>query len=117
MDESFDFRKAKEYLQSRESHEREANEHQRTAILAKVVDSLKSLFAHTELEIYLVGSIIQPYKFSPQSDVDIVLKNFKGDRFELWTHLEALIQRNVELIIFENCHFQEHIIKTGYKVL
>lgn len=117
MDQNFDANQAKKFLEKRELQEREQRERERIAVLADVTDKLKALFSNGHVEVYLVGSIMQPYTFYPHSDIDIVLKNFDGDRFDLWTKLETLIQRNVEIILFEHCHFQEHIIKTGYKVL
>ena len=86
-------------------------------MLAIAITHIKKRFINTTVEVFLVGSVIQPYMFHPHSDIDIVVKNFKGDRFDLWTQLEMLIKRNIEVIIFENCHFQEHVIKSGYKVL
>ena len=81
------------------------------------IDTLKNIFSNTDVEVYLVGSITSPYMFYSHSDVDVVLKKFQGDRFKVWTELETMTKRNVEVIIFENCHFQEHVLKNGYKVL
>ena len=116
MEKDFDTLKAKKFLERRESVEKERREQERIATLRIVVDGLKELFFQSEVEAYLVGSITQPYVFYPHSDIDIVIKNFKDDRFDLWTQLETMFKRNVEIVIFENCHFQEHVIKTGYKV-
>lgn len=117
MNKNFDIDQAKKFLQNRESLEKEQRERERVAILALVENTLKSLFRNNNIEIYLVGSITQPYMFYLHSDIDIVIKNYKGDRFDLWTKLETLIKRKVEVILFENCHFQEHVIKNGCKVL
>ncbi|MFI5343067.1 MAG: hypothetical protein ACHQUC_02475 [Chlamydiales bacterium] len=117
MNKNFDTNQAKQFLEQRESLAKEERERTRKAIFTLAVDSLKNLFMDSDVEVYLVGSITQPYMFYPRSDVDIVVKNFIGDRFELWSQLEMLIKRNVEVIIFESCHFQEHVIKSGYKVL
>ena len=117
MDEHFDTQQAKEFLASRELQEREQREHERIAVLTLVTDSLKKLFSHSNVEVYLVGSITKPYAFYPHSDVDVVLRNFQGDRFDIWTKLETMITRNVEIIIFKDCHFQEHVISAGYKVV
>jgi len=117
MNKDFDKGQAKRFLEKRESLEKEEREKERNATIKLVVKTLKKLFDHTDVEVYLVGSVTQPYMFYSHSDVDIVVKNFKGDRFDLWTQLEALIKRDVEVILFENCHFQEHVLKSGYKVL
>jgi predicted nucleotidyltransferase len=117
MDMQFDKEQAKKFLIEREAQEKEHDEQERLDLLAKVLRILKELFSNSDVEIYLVGSIIHPYKFHSKSDVDIVVKNYKGDRFDLWTKLESLIQKKVEVIIFENCSFQDHVTKAGYKVL
>lgn len=117
MDDHFDTQKAKEFLANRELQEREQREHERIAVLALTVDSLKKIFSDSNIEVYLVGSVTKPYSFHSHSDVDVVLKNFNGDRFDVWTKLETMIKRNVEIIIFEDCHFQEHVIKIGWKVV
>lgn len=117
MEKPFDVQQAKKFLMLRETLEKKERERQRITTLTAVIDSLKTLFFLSEVEVYLVGSITQPYMFYPHSDVDIVLKNFKGDRFDIWVQLEGMIKRNVEIIIFEHCHFKDHVIKNGYKVL
>ncbi len=76
-----------------------------------------NLLSTSNTEVYLVGSLTQPYMFHSGSDIDVGVKNFKGDRFDLWTKLESSFNRNVEMIIFEDCHFQDHILKNGSKVL
>ncbi len=117
MENQFDINQAKKFLENRESLIMEKSEQERSYVLKKAIHCLEELFAHTNVEVYLVGSITKPYTFHPRSDVDIVVKNFTGDRFDLWTKLETLIGKNVEVILFENCHFQEHVLKSGYKVL
>jgi len=117
MDKNFDVNEAKHFLEGRESAEREKKEAERESTLVLVIDSLKKIFSSTDVEVYLVGSIIKPYMFHSSSDVDVVLRNFAGDRFDIWTRLEAMTKRNVEVIIFENCHFQDYVVQSGYKVL
>lgn len=117
MASSFDPDLAKKHLEARESQEREAREKERIAAFTAVVHRLKGMEFPQQIEVYLVGSITQPYLFYPHSDIDIVVKNFQGDRFDLWTQLEELLGRRVEIILFEKCHFQDHILKNGYKVI
>jgi predicted nucleotidyltransferase len=117
MDEIFNIDKAKRFLESRELEEKEKRETDRNSTLVLATNALKDLFSHTDVEVYLIGSITKPHMFSPYSDVDVVLRNFKGDRFDVWTGLETIIKKKVEVIIFENCLFQEYILKNGYKVI
>lgn len=117
MANPFDPDIAKNHLEAGESQERERREGERIATLALVVDRLKAFEFSKEVELYLVGSITQPYQFYPHSDIDIVIRNFQGDRFALWTELEAIIHRKVEIILFEKCSFKDHVLKRGYRVI
>lgn len=116
MQPEFDQEEAKKYLTKQDCQQREQREQERSLLFQKVVAILKQKFGKTFVDVYLVGSIIRPYQFSASSDVDIVLKNFTGDRFELWTQLEKEIGRSVEIILFESCSFQEFVSSEGYKI-
>lgn len=117
MDQNFDFNEAKKNLEKQERQKKEALEQERIDLLENVVNALKTIKFEPSVEVFLVGSITQPYKFHSGSDVDIVLKNFTGDRFDLWPQLERMIKRNVEVIIFENCSFQDYVMSMGYRVI
>ncbi len=112
----FDSDEAKEYLQRRAEQLKEQYEEERKKLLGSVIAILRNEFKDSSIEVFLVGSIIQPFNFTPRSDVDIVLKNFEGDRFALWAKLEKKIGRTIELIPFETCNFQEFVLKDGLKV-
>jgi predicted nucleotidyltransferase len=113
---NFDSEAAKKFLGDRERKEKEENEETRKTLLQKVIIILKEEF-HSPIEIYLIGSILRPYSFSTRSDIDIVIKNYHGDRFDLWTNLEKKFERKVEIILFETCPFQEFVLKEGLKVV
>lgn len=98
-------------------NKRRRREEERQELLQKVSLILKQEFKESNVEVYLIGSIIQPFRFSSRSDVDIVLKNYKEDRFDFWTRLESKIGRKVEIIPFETCRFQEFVLKEGIKVV
>lgn len=117
MTQKFDPDEAEKFLRLKEEKEQKAKEEERKAILARTISVLQEKFQDSKVEVYLVGSIIKPFSFSSRSDVDIVLKNYSGDRFELWGQLEEKIGRPVEIIIYETCHFQEFINKEGLKVI
>src|ERR1700733_16166033 len=107
----FDAEGAKKYLEAREQREREENENLRRLVLEKTLCALKEEPFEKGVEVFLVGSVTQPYAFTKSSDIDIVVKNFHQDRFDLWTRLESRIGRNIEVIQFENCSFKNHIEK------
>ncbi|HNA62593.1 MAG TPA: hypothetical protein PKW79_05920 [Rhabdochlamydiaceae bacterium] len=113
----FDFEAAKKSLRLKEERENEHKEEERLHFLQRAKTILEKEFKGTGVEVYLVGSILQPSRFTSMSDIDIVLKNFHGDRFELWAKLDRQIGRTVEIIIFETCHFQDFVLKDGLKVV
>lgn len=113
----FDQHAAKKNLLAREKKTLESRELSRLELLEKCQTYLKKRLSSEKVEVYLVGSITQEYSFREDSDVDIVLKGYNGDRFEIWTELEAALNRRVEVIIFESCHFQDHVVKHGIKVV
>jgi len=117
MGKKFDKEEAKKFLFQREEKKREEQEKERKRVLQKAISILEKEFKGSDVEIYLVGSVLRPFSFSSQSDVDVVLKNYKGDRFEFWVNLEKKIGRDVEIISFETCQFQESILKDGLKVV
>lgn len=113
----FNTDRAKDYLIQREQQAREKREALRLSKFKKACDVLKERFSHSDVEVYLVGSVTRPYSFGGRSDIDIVLKNFYGDRFETWASLERDIDHKVEIILFEKCHFQDYVLTKGVKIL
>lgn len=117
MAEEFDVEEAKKYLASKEKKEKEEREEERKKCLEKTLAVLKNEFENSETEVYLVGSITRPFAFTRQSDIDIVIKNYHGFLFDLWPKLENAIGRTVEVILFEQCHFADFVLKEGLKVV
>lgn len=116
MTKPFDSDEAKRFLLAKEEKAKKQREEVRLVLLEKTIAVLKSEFQNSTVEVYLVGSIVQPNRFSTHSDIDIVVKNYTNDRFELWSKLENLLGRTVEIIPFESCPFQEFVLKEGFKV-
>ena len=121
MEGKFDVEAAKKFLRAREEKKRtqveEQKDEERKPLLIKTISILEKEFKGTSVEVYLIGSILQPFNFTSRSDIDVVLKNYQGDRFELWARLEREIDRTVEIICFESCHFQEFVVRDGFKVV
>ena len=113
---TFDLEKARRFLLLREQNRKNFLEAKRQEVLQKTILALKEFFKDSRVEVYLVGSILKPYHFTQRSDIDIVTKNFRGDRFELWSQLEDICGREIDLIIFEKCNFQEYVLQYAYKV-
>lgn len=117
MTTPFDPNAAKKFLKERDAQERSNQEEIRKALLEHTIAVLKEEFPGDEVQAFLVGSILRPNQFTKISDVDIVIKNFHGDRFALWSRLEAKIGRQVEIILFEQCSFKEFVESDGLKVV
>lgn len=112
----FDSEEAKNFLLAKEKRDKQRKEEERNFLLAKVIVILEKEFKGSSVEVYLIGSIIKPFGFSSRSDIDIVLKNYKEDRFDFWAKLERNLNKRVEIILFETCPFQEFVLKEGLKV-
>ena len=117
MQDPFDPEAAKKFLTEREKLKETEQEAFRKLLLQKVITVLQEDLKDSSTEAYLIGSIIQPFSFTMRSDIDIVLKNYQGDRFDFWTKMEEKIKHKVEIILFEQCHFQEFILQKGFKVV
>ncbi len=117
MKKQFDRQEAKKFLLAREEKEKQQQEDSRQRILQHAISVLQKKFIESEVQVYLVGSVLRAYDFNTTSDIDIVIRNFKGDRFQLWSELENLLERSVEIIQFETCHFKEFVEKEGLKVV
>jgi hypothetical protein len=117
MQDPFDPEAAKKFLTEREELQKTEQETFRQLLLEKVTAILQAELQGSLTEAYLIGSVIQPFAFTIRSDVDIVLKNFHGDRFDFWTKMEEKIKHKVEIILFEQCHFQEFILQKGFKIV
>ncbi len=117
MASEFDPIEAKKFLKEREENTRKDQEKIREEFLWNVISILREHFKDSAVQVYIVGSLIRPNQFTSSSDVDIVVKNFTGDRFALWSALEAKIGRTVEVILFETCQFKEFIESDGLRVM
>lgn len=117
MNNKFDSEEAKNFLLAKEEREKQQREEERNSLLQKVISILEKEFKGSSVEVYLIGSILKPFGFSSRSDVDIVLKNYKEDRFDFWAKLERNLSRKVEIILFETCPFQEFVLKEGFKII
>lgn len=115
MNNKFDSEEAKNFLIAKEEREKQQKEEERNSLLQKVILILEKEFKGSSVEVYLIGSILKPFGFSSHSDVDIVLKNYKEDRFDFWAKLERKLSRKVQIILFEACSFQEFVLKEGFK--
>lgn len=63
---------------------------------------------------YLFDSMTQPGKFSQYSDLDLAEDSLnQGDPFGLISYLSTHLDRDVDLIPLDQCHFVDKIRQTG----
>lgn len=63
---------------------------------------------------YLFGSMTQPWRFSQSSDLDLAVDSLEqGDPFGLISHLSTHLDRDVDLVPLDQCHFEDKIRQTG----
>ena len=63
---------------------------------------------------YLFGSVTQPGKFSQNSDIDLAVESLQdGDPFGLASYLSLHLNREVDLVPLDQCHFAPKIRQIG----
>lgn len=63
---------------------------------------------------YLFGSMTQAGRFSPQSDLDLAVESLKqGDPFGLASYLSLHLNREVDVVPLDQCHFADKIRQMG----
>lgn len=102
-------------LDARLARQKAANEQARQQILQMTRHWLGSNAAHYGIERgYIFGSVMMPGRFSDRSDVDLAVETHKtGDICALMGDLSMYINRDVDLIPLDQCHFAEKIRRIG----
>jgi hypothetical protein len=89
----------------------------RISVLGQICEALTVLsHQYGWEEVYVFGSIIKPGRFQPRSDVDIAIKGL--DKLQLYSFISdisSFLERDVDVIALEECHFSQFIIKKGVK--
>ena len=100
--------------------ERDNNlENTRKNVLAYTLDFLNRIKNNLPVEeIYLFGSILRENMFDDNSDIDIAIKGLKNESqfFKIFTQLDKIPNRNVDLLLLEECSFNNLIIKYSLKI-
>lgn len=64
---------------------------------------------------YLFGSVVQPGRFTAGSDIDLAVETLKeGDPFGLVAYLSLALDRDVDLVPLDQCHFAVKIREKGF---
>lgn len=92
-------------------------EQERAEVLTRIIPLLRAYFFRKRVqEVYLVGSVLREGKFLPSSDIDVAVLGLQEDYFKTLTELEQLLDRTVDLIELEGCHFKDDIAKWGLRI-
>lgn len=88
-----------EYHARRDRDRREQRESARLAVLDQVRSSVVRLAPRFPgiRAVYLFGSLMQPGRFSPRSDVDVAVDGDLESETPFWRALEEALERNVDL--------------------
>lgn len=106
-----------EILDKKMEELRESAERQRKKVLDKLVDSFSGLAEEFSFSsAYVIGSLMEPYKFFSDSDVDIAVEGLHAAHyFGLASRLSVFVERDVDLIELEKCEFADRIRKCGLR--
>lgn len=102
-------------LDARLTQQKADNEQDRQQILQMTMSWLGENAARYGIEGgYIFGSVTLPGRFRDRSDVDLAVETHKtGDICALMGDLSMHINRDVDLIPLDQCHFAEKIRRIG----
>ncbi|MCD6506493.1 hypothetical protein J7M22_07675 [Candidatus Poribacteria bacterium] len=93
-------------------------ENLRKETLRGTIAALKGYFQGVDVEaVYLIGSLLREGKFYEFSDIDVAVKGFKGDVWELGCELERVLNRDVDVIALEKSDFKDFVERHGLRVI
>lgn len=109
----FDFSIWKRNLARKE----EEREKLRCAVLARLDEALKVLSAkYSWDEIFIFGSVARKGTFHDRSDVDIGIEGLDPlQHYAFVGELSGLLERDVDVVLLEECGFAERIKEKGLK--
>ncbi|MGB4644284.1 MAG: nucleotidyltransferase domain-containing protein [Dictyoglomaceae bacterium] len=97
--------------------EYEERELKRKRVLEELIPKLKDYFKDKEVDkVFIFGSILREGLFYDFSDVDIACEGLKENYFRVFSELEDLVGRNIDLVELEYCRFREDILKRGIRI-
>lgn len=97
--------------------EYEERELKRKRLLEEIIPKLKDYFSDKEVEkVFIFGSLLREGLFYDFSDVDIACEGLKENYFKVFSDLEELVGRSIDLVELEHCRFKEEILKRGIRV-
>ena len=102
-------------LDARLAREKEQNERERQQLLPLALAWLQAHGLDYGISRgYLFGSVTQPGRFTQSSDIDIAVDTWEtGNIFGLMGYLSLYLNRDVDVIPLDQCHFADKIRLLG----
>lgn len=90
-------------------------EEKRQKTLSKIITWLEeNADTYNIKKAYIFGSVTKPNKFRETSDIDIAIEEMKPESFFLLISLlMEVMERDVDLILLNKCHFAHRIREQG----
>jgi predicted nucleotidyltransferase len=103
-----------EKLQEEELAGREGR---RKKTLNDITTCLKRYFSSKKVaRVFIIGSILRVGAFYDFSDIDIAVEGLDEDYFLTLSELEAMLERDVDLIELEDYRLKEEVEKRGMRI-
>jgi predicted nucleotidyltransferase len=114
---SSDIENYRKWHEERDRQRKEEAGIRRKAAFEHACDKLSAYFsAYPDTHVYLFGSVVRNTGFRKDSDIDIAVENFPGNRIDLYCDLSAIIDYPIDIVIMEKCHFADEIKTRGIKI-
>lgn len=104
-------------LDAKLAHQQAENEAIRQRLLAEALTWLQTHAATYGIRHgYLFGSVTTAGRFQRLSDIDLAIETLRGGQpFELMGMLSLQVNREVDLVPLDQCHFADKIRQAGVK--
>ena len=107
----------KSYLQEKQTRQAELNEAIRLSELNNTIDILQKYFANKAGKVFIFGSICHTGCFFANSDIDIAVSSFQGNRIDLYCELSILFKREIDLVFLEKTNIKEFILNDCLQIV
>lgn len=107
----------KSYLYSKQAIQAALNEEMRLSDLNNTIEILQKYFVNKAGKVFVFGSICHKGCFFANSDIDIAVSNFQGNRIDLYCELSILFQREIDLVFLEKSNIKEYILNDCIQII
>ncbi len=107
----------KSYLHGRQTMQTEQYEEIRLSELNNTIEILRKYFTNKVGKVYIFGSICHKGCFLSNSDIDIAVGNFQGNRIDLYCELSILFKREIDLVFLEKTNIKDYILNDSIQII